>query len=531
MARGNGTKSPLASNSKLETSSFSHDLPENDLQHVPSLGRDDLAAPTPEKNLEKGLEDDWENDPANARNWSSGRKWTAAAIVSMYAFISPLASSMMAPGLPEIAAKYHITNTSVLAMTLSIFLLSFAFGPLFLAPLSEMYGRTWLFNICNVLSIAFNLGCAYAPTTGALIGFRFLGMCHLRQRQPENTYFDTAGLSGSAPIACGGGSISDLYSERDRASAMALFTLGPLIGPAVGPIAGGFIAQTVSIKWVFIVIAVVCGVAALFGIPFLRETYAPVLRYRKAVESRDPEKIAKAHAALVRGSEGRLAFMWMSFSRPAKIFFTSLTCFILSLYLAFMGGIYYLMFVTFASFFSQTYGFGPGIGGLAYLGLGIGFFIATFAGAKFADKVYKYLADKRGGKGTPEMRMPALFFGSFFVPIGLFWYGWSAQAKLHWMMPIVGSGIFGFGVVTTTLPILLYLVDAFEYAASATAAAYVLRSLLGFVFPLFGQQMFDTLGIGGGNSLLAGLAILLGIPFPVWIYYRGEAIRLKSRVQ
>lgn len=47
------------------------------------------------------------------------------------------------------------------------------------------------------------------------------------------------------------------------------------------------------------------------------------------------------------------------------------------------------------------------------------------------------------------MRIPALFFGSFFVPIGLFWYGWSAQAKIHWIMPIIGSGIFGFGMMTT----------------------------------------------------------------------------------
>lgn len=40
----------------------------------------------------------------------------------------------------------------------------------------------------------------------------------------------TAGWAGSAPIACGQGSIGDLFSERDRASAMALFTLGPLLG-------------------------------------------------------------------------------------------------------------------------------------------------------------------------------------------------------------------------------------------------------------------------------------------------------------
>lgn len=56
----------------------------------------------------------------------------------------------------------------------------------------------------------------------------------------------------------------------------------------------------------------------------------------------------------------------------------------------------------------------------------------------------------------------------------------------------------------------------------------MLRSLLGFAFPLFGQQMFARLGYGGGNSLLAGLAIVIGIPFPVWIYYAGESMRARS---
>ena len=43
-------------------------------------------------------------------------------------------------------------------------------------------------------------------------------------------YSHTAGFTGSAPIAIGGGSVGDLFSERDRASAMALYSLGPLIG-------------------------------------------------------------------------------------------------------------------------------------------------------------------------------------------------------------------------------------------------------------------------------------------------------------
>ena len=95
-------------------------------------------------------------------------------------------------------------------------------------------------------------------------------------------------------------------------------------------------------------------------------------------------------------------------------------------------------------------------------------------------------------------------------------------------MPIIGAGIFGFAMMGCFLPIQLYLVGAFQYAASAVAAACELRSLMGFAFPLFGQQMFDALGNGPGYSLLAGLAIVTGIPFPIWIYYCGEKIRLRS---
>jgi MFS family permease len=47
----------------------------------------------------------------------------------------------MAPGLPDVAKKFNITNPTIAALTLSIFLLSFAIGPLFAAPLSEVYGR------------------------------------------------------------------------------------------------------------------------------------------------------------------------------------------------------------------------------------------------------------------------------------------------------------------------------------------------------------------------------------------------------
>jgi hypothetical protein len=78
------------------------------------------------------------------------------------------------------------------------------------------------------------------------------------------------------------------------------------------------------------------------------------------------------------------------------------------------------------------------------------------------------------------------------------------------------------------MPIQLYLVDAFTYAASAVAAATVIRSVFGFAFPLFGEQLFAALGTGGGNSLLAGIAIVVGIPFPLFVYVKGEQMRARN---
>jgi len=82
---------------------------------------------------------------------------------------------MMAPGLPGIAIHYNISNPTILALTLSIYLLAFAVGPLVIGPLTEVYGRSIVLHISNVVFLVFTLSCAFAPNTGSLIAFRFLG--------------------------------------------------------------------------------------------------------------------------------------------------------------------------------------------------------------------------------------------------------------------------------------------------------------------------------------------------------------------
>jgi len=51
------------------------------------------------------------------------------------------ASTLIAPALPEIARDLHIKSSVETQLTLSTFILSVAFGPLFFGPLCEIFGR------------------------------------------------------------------------------------------------------------------------------------------------------------------------------------------------------------------------------------------------------------------------------------------------------------------------------------------------------------------------------------------------------
>lgn len=114
---------------------------------------------------------------------------------------------------------FHSTNNTVGAFVTSVYILGYAFGPLVIAPLSELYGRYILYNVCNFLFLIFTIACAVANNIEGLIVFRLL-----------------AGLAASAPVTLGAGSIADMIVVEKRGAAMALWMLGPLLGPTVGPL-------------------------------------------------------------------------------------------------------------------------------------------------------------------------------------------------------------------------------------------------------------------------------------------------------
>lgn len=141
---------------------------------------------------------------------------------------------MFAPGVPEVMAEFHSTNTTIASFVVSIYILGYAFGPLFIAPLSELYGRTPIYNVSNVLFVIFTIACAVSSNMGMLIGFRFL-----------------AGMMGSTPLTIGGGTNADMFKQEERGAAMAIWSIGPLLGPVIGPVAGSYLSQAKGWRWDF----------------------------------------------------------------------------------------------------------------------------------------------------------------------------------------------------------------------------------------------------------------------------------------
>lgn len=109
---------------------------------------------------------------------------------------------------------FHNEEGSLELFVVSVFVLGYAVGSLVIAPLSELYGRVPIYHVTSVVFIGSTVGCAMSQSVGMMIAFRFL-----------------SGFFGVAPLAIGGGTISDLIPSDTLGMPMALWGQGSLIPP------------------------------------------------------------------------------------------------------------------------------------------------------------------------------------------------------------------------------------------------------------------------------------------------------------
>ncbi|GKZ22857.1 hypothetical protein AbraIFM66951_004981 [Aspergillus brasiliensis] len=490
---------------------------------------------------------DWDGDadPTNPMNWSPWYRWCHIVVISFLTFVTSLGSSMLAPAVPDVMRSLGSDNAELESFVVSIYVIGFALGPLVAAPMSEIYGRSIVYHVSNVLFLGATIGCALSTNVGMFLAFRLISGC-----------------AGVTPLALGGGSIGDLMAPERMGTAMAIWGLGSLVAPVFAPIAGGYLSEDVGWRWIFWVITIPMAVLTILSFIVLRETYAPILLERKAQRLRQE---TGNHDIRPRSGTpmSQHQVFFDALVRPLKMLLTSPVIMMLAFDVAVVYGYQYLVFTTLSYIFQDVYHLSTGLSGLVYLGDGIGTILAILSVASMHSAVFHiirhsdvsiddpktgifsigYASDKvaeRRKKARlntpddtqtlpPESWLWPMIPSSLLTPIGLLWYGWSLQARVFPVVPLIGLGVFGFGMMGIFQPVQIYLVNAFPvHSASALAASNLLRSLVGALLPLGGQRMNDVMGLGWGNSLLAFIALVM-VPVP-WILMRfGQRMRMWDR--
>lgn len=461
----------------------------------------------------------WESqdDPDMPLNFSSTRKFTIVGFLSAITFMTPFASSILAPAIEFLNEEFGNADLTVGSFPVSIYLLGYSVGPLFLSPLSEIYGRHVVLVAANITFCAWMIGCALAPTLDTLIVFRFF-----------------AGVGGSGCLTIGGGIISDMIAIDRRAVAITAWMIGPLLGPTIGPICGAFISQTIGWRWTSWITLIPGAIATLALAVLSSETNHRVLMQRKVTRLRRElgrDDLRSCYEEPEKANQTRQAILLNGLVRPIKMLVLSPLIFSLSLYVAFAAGVLYLLFNTIPMVFRGAYGWSLGITGLVYIALGVGYIGGMVCFTLLSDKTVVRMTMANDGVYEPEMRLRDCIWFALLLPVTFFWYGWSAHFQTHWIVPVLGLVPFGVGIVGIWQPIQAYIIDAYpQFAASGLAAFTVLRSVLAAFLPLAGPAMYDSLGLGWGNSLLGFIAIGL-IPVPLLIYRYGGRLRKWQKLE
>ncbi|KAI0467764.1 MFS general substrate transporter [Xylaria cf. heliscus] len=450
------------------------------------------------------------DDPENPQNWPVMWKHAMMFQLCVLNFGVYIASSIYVPGEPDLMAEFDV-SVIVATLGLSLFTLGYGVGPMLWSPLSEMpkIGRSRIFFWTLFAFVVFQLPVGFAPNIAVFLVFRWV-----------------TGFCGSPCLSTGAGTITDLYDPALVSYLICIWGTAGTCGPVFGPIIGGYLAPVKGWRWTIWVVTFLCAAVLVSMFFFFPETSEPNILYNRA------KRFRKASGDNRYRSDSELHIPTakdhlLNLARAFTLTFLEPIVLLMDMYAGLLYGVLFIWFESFPIVFGGIYGFNPGEQGLVFLSILI---FALITLALFLLWIRTNIAkefDKPGFK--PEMVLPPTFVGCLAFPICLFFFGWTARASIHWIVPVIASGLFSIGVITLFNSLFNYLGISYpKYAASIFAGSALFRASFGATFPLFARQLFETLGVGPGNSLLGGIAVLF-IPIPFIFYKYGSKIRHMSK--
>jgi DHA2 family multidrug resistance protein len=161
--------------------------------------------------------------------------WLIAIVVAIASFMEVLDTSIANVALPHIAGGLGASEDQA-TWVLTTYLVANAIVLPITGWLSSALGRKRFFMICIVLFTISSLLCGIAPNMSILLFARAL---------------QGAGGGGLQPLSQS--IMADSFPPKLRGTAFALFGLTVLVAPALGPILGGWITDTYSWRWIFLI--------------------------------------------------------------------------------------------------------------------------------------------------------------------------------------------------------------------------------------------------------------------------------------
>jgi MFS transporter, DHA2 family, multidrug resistance protein len=184
---------------------------------------------------------------AQARWRPRSNPWLVAIVVTLGAFMEVLDTTIVNVSLPHIAGTLSVSNDDS-TWALTTYLVANGIVLTISGSLSRRIGRKRYFLICIAAFTAASFGCGLSTSFTEILLFRAV------------QGFFGGGLQPTQQAI-----ILDHFPPEKRQQAFSLTAIAIIIAPILGPVVGGYLTDTYSWHWIFL-INIPIGVITFFGV-------------------------------------------------------------------------------------------------------------------------------------------------------------------------------------------------------------------------------------------------------------------------